>query len=170
MNSGLKLILKGAAGRGKMSMGWFYGFKLHLVINHLGEIVTFTLTSGNKADNNQNLLHELLQGLEGLCFGNKGYLTAIWNELYAQGVKLVTRLKKNMKNKLTLPYELYLLCKRSVIESVNNIFKQCLDLEHTRHRKPENGIAHMLCSVIAYHFYENKPCIRLPHIGRKLRS
>ena len=112
----------------------------------------------------------MLQGLEGLCFGDKGYLTAIWNELYAQGVKLVTRLKKNMKNKLTLPYELYLLCKRAVIESVNNIFKQCLDLEHTRHRKPENGIAHMLCSVIAYHFYENKPYIRLPHIGRKLRS
>ena len=38
------------AERGKGSMGWFYGFKLHLIVNDRGELLSFFLTSGNVDD------------------------------------------------------------------------------------------------------------------------
>jgi hypothetical protein len=38
------------ASRGKSSMGWFYGCKLHIVMNQFGEIVSSGLSNGHVAD------------------------------------------------------------------------------------------------------------------------
>jgi hypothetical protein len=43
-------VFAGLAARGQCSLGWFYGFKLHLVINECGEVLAFTLTAGNVDD------------------------------------------------------------------------------------------------------------------------
>lgn len=43
-------VFDGHAGRGKSSTGWFFGFRLHVVINHPGEIISAHLTSGNIDD------------------------------------------------------------------------------------------------------------------------
>ncbi len=43
-------VFKGVAQRGKTSMGGFYGFKLHLVINDCGELLSVKLTPGNTDD------------------------------------------------------------------------------------------------------------------------
>lgn len=64
------------AGRGMSSTGWFYGLKLHLVINELGQIVNFCFSPANVADQNPQVLGMLLRGLQGRCYGDKGYLTA----------------------------------------------------------------------------------------------
>jgi hypothetical protein len=40
-------VLAGSAARGKSSVGWFFGFKLHLVVNELGELLARRLTPGN---------------------------------------------------------------------------------------------------------------------------
>lgn len=42
--------MKGWAAKGKCAMGWFYGFKLHLIINDKGEIIQWMLTPGNTDD------------------------------------------------------------------------------------------------------------------------
>ena len=42
--------MRGWAAKGKCTMGWFYGFKLHLVINDRGEIIQWKLTPGNVDD------------------------------------------------------------------------------------------------------------------------
>ena len=151
-----------SARRGKSSTGWFYGFKLHLVINHKGEIVDFRFTAANTADNNHSLLKELLIGLKGLCFGDKGYLTTLWHLFHEQGLKLVTKTRKKMKNALLTLQERLLLAKRAVIESVNDILTSVLDLEHSRHRKPVNAFTHCLACLVAYAFYEDKPAVNIP--------
>ena len=87
-------VFKDIAGRGKSSMGWFYGFKIHLIINQKGEPINFDISPANTADNNQDLLKYLFRGKKGTCFGDKGYLTKLWEELYQKGVKLVTKFRK----------------------------------------------------------------------------
>ena len=78
-------MFQGYAKKGKSSMGWFYRLKLHLVINNLGEIISFELTAGNVADNNQGLLRKLLDQLQGCCVGDKGYLSKLFSFFYENG-------------------------------------------------------------------------------------
>ena len=94
-------VFKGIAKRGKTSTGWCYGLKLHLIVNHLGEIIAFWLTPGNVADNNKEVVLKMCKGLYGKLFGDKGYISSkLFEELFGQGLELFTTLKKNMKNRL----------------------------------------------------------------------
>jgi hypothetical protein len=109
---------------GKGSTGWFYGLKLPLVNNHLGEVVSFLLTPANTADNNHWALTLLLQGLQGKCCGDKGYRTTLFESFYAQGLKLLVGPKRNMTRMKALPTlaeDVCLMKQRPVIESVNDI-------------------------------------------------
>lgn len=152
-------VFKGLAARGKSSTGWFYGFKVHLVINNWGEIVSFQLSAANQSDNHVDILTHLLSHLQGICVGDKGYLTQLWAKFYEDGLKIVHKIRNNMKNKLLSVSEKYYLVKRGVIESVNDILASVFDLTHTRHRKAENAFCHILSCLIAYQFYPDKPCV-----------
>lgn len=143
-------VFKDYARKGKTSTGWFYGLKVHLVINHLGQIVSFVFTPGNVADNNQKLLQQLVDNLKGYLVGDKGYYTKLFQIFYENGLHLILKPKKKMK---ALPVEqklVFLSKKRAVIESVNDILMTVCDIEHTRHRSPINGICQMVASIIAY--------------------
>ncbi|MEK6478447.1 IS982 family transposase [Catalinimonas sp. 4WD22] len=152
-------VFKGIAQRGKSSTGWFYGLKLHLLINEYGEIINFIITPGNIADNNDQALRILLSGCRGRYYADKGYLTKLFEELYEQGLHLITKIRKNMKNKLMLYSDKIKLKQRALIESVNDLLMTVFDIDHTRHRSPINAIAHAFSGLIAYCFYEQKPSV-----------
>lgn len=157
-------VFSGIAQRGKSSTGWFYGLKLHLVINNLGEVTSFLFSSANFSDNNKGVLQYLLQDLQGTCYGDKGYLSKLFEHFYNKGLKLVTKIRRNMKNKLLPLQEKYNLLKRGVIESVNDILMTVCDLEHTRHRSPINAITHMMGALVAYNYIPEKPTVILNNI------
>jgi hypothetical protein len=164
-------VFKGFARKGKSSTGWFYGLKVHLVINHLGEIVSFLITPGSTADNNKNVLLHLLSGLNGKCCGDKGYLSTMFEYFYTLGLHLVVRPKKNMKLMLPVVQEdVHLLKQRAVIESVNDILTTVCNLEHSRHRNPLHGIANMLAALIAYQYLPTKPHIFIPGAPNYLKA
>ena len=154
-------VFAGLAKRGKTSTGWFFGLKLHLVINQLGEIVSFLITPGNVADNNLEVGLKLCRGLCGKIFGDKGYISGkLTGELFRNNLRLITRVKRNMKNRLIGVEDKYLLDKRGVIESVIDILKNICNIEHTRHRSPANAFVSILAGLAAYSFLEHKPSIR----------
>lgn len=157
-------VFKDIAERGKTSTGWFYGLKVHMVINNLGQIMSFTFTTGSVSDSNPEVLRTLLTKLQGNCYGDKGYLSRIFEELYEQGLKLVTKIRKNMKNKLMPLNEKYQMFKRGVIESVFDILMTVFDIDHTRHRSPRNAMSHMLGALAAYSFMDQKPSVWLPKL------
>jgi hypothetical protein len=153
-------VFKAYAERGKSSTGWFYGFKLHLVINDLGEICSFCLTAGNVDDRNLDVIDRLCRELSGKLFGDRGYISqALFEHLYQQGVQLITRLRKNMKNKLMDMRDKILLGKRTVIESVNDFLKNICQVEHSRHRSVHNFLLNLLAALSAYSFLPHKPSI-----------
>jgi hypothetical protein len=152
---------KGLAQRGKTSVDWFFGFKLHVVINHMGEMISFQITTGNVNDCNRDILMKLLKNVFGKIFGDKGYVTApeVFEKLYRQGKHLITKIKKNMKNKIMIMQDKKMLKKRGVIESVGNILKAALSLEHSRHRSAYGFFGHVFSTIIAYNMREKKPSI-----------
>src|SRR5262249_60881699 len=83
------------ARRGKTSVGWFSGFKLHLVVNDRGELLALCLTPGNIDD--RRPVPRLARRLFGRLFGDKGYLSAPLAEqlLITQRPRLITKLRKN---------------------------------------------------------------------------
>lgn len=154
-------VFKGFAKKGKTSVGWFYGFKLHVVINHEGEIISFYITPGNISDNNENVLVKLTKKVWGKLFGDKGYLVnnTLFKKLYINNVQLITKIRKNMKSKLMPLSDKLLLRKRGIIESVGNILKGSLSLEHSRHRSAFGFLGHVISTIISYSYRDKKPSI-----------
>jgi hypothetical protein len=151
-------VFAGLAARGQGSLGWFYGFKLHLVINEYGEVLAFTLTPGNVDD--RKPLPKLVKALFGKLFGDKGYLSqALFETLLEQGLQLITGVKANMKNRLMLMSDKLLLRKRFIIETVNDQLKNQSQIEHSRHRSPVNFVVNVLAGLIAYMWQPKKPAI-----------
>lgn len=151
-------VFAGMAQRGKTSTGWKFGFKLHLVINHLGELLSFCLTPGNTDD--RKPVPDLVSDMIGWLYGDKGYISeklAGW--LAERGLNLITRAKKNMKPRLLRISDKIMLRKRAVIESVNDQLKNISQIEHTRHRSPFNFAVNLVAGLIAYTKQPLKPHI-----------
>lgn len=159
-------VFEGIAQRGKSSTGWYYGLKIHLVINNLGQIMSFLFTPANFADNNHKVLKELFSGLKGSCFADKGYISKLFEYFFKSGLKIVTKVRKNMKNALLPIQEKYQLMKRGIIESVNDILMTVFDIEHTRHRNPINALTHMTAALIAYNYMDKKPTVFFPELNK----
>lgn len=138
------------ADYGHTSVGWFFGLKLHLVINNQGELMAFKITRGSRHDSKEAA--PMLKKFKGLAFGDKGYLgKKIFEELLAGGLKLITRTRKNMKTKpQLLRHEKQLLNHRGVIETVIGHLKHCYQVWHTRHRSIMNALTHLLAALAAY--------------------
>ncbi len=116
---------------GKSSMGWFHGFKLHLIINDKGEILSFCLTSGNVDDRDEAVMDSLTKEIFGKLFADRGYISQkLFEKLLKKDITLVTRAKKNMKNKLMDLYDRLILRKRAVIESVNDFLKNICYIDY----------------------------------------
>nr|WP_230679900.1 IS982 family transposase [Pontibacter sp. 172403-2] len=148
-------VFDGIAQRGKSSTGWFFGLKLHLVTNEHKQLVWFLVTPANIADNNKQVLSYMLSGLKGKCYGDKGYLTAMLEELLEKELHLVSKIRKNMKNILLSLHDKLNLMKRGTIEAVNDILMSVCDINHTRHRNPLNALVHILSGLTAYTFLES---------------
>ena len=134
---------------GKSSYGWFMGFKLHLIINNKGQIMALRLTKGNR--NDVTVAENLAMGLVGKIYGDKGYISKdLFQALYNKGLKLFTNIRKDMKNYLFETDDKINLRKRSLIESVFNVLKNCMNFEHTRHRSPINFLVHILACLNSY--------------------
>jgi len=161
-------VFKGLATKGQCSIGWFYGFKLHLVINDKGEILDFMLTQGNVDDRDPLKNKSFHKKIFGKLFGDKGYISSsLFEKLFVDGIHLITKLKKNMKNSLMLISDKIYLKKRALIETVNDELKNICQVEHTRHRSFNNFITNLLSGLVAYSFFPKKPSLNIDIINNK---
>jgi len=154
-------VFEGVAERGKGSMGWFYGLKLHLVVNDRGEILACQVTAGNVDD--REPVPDLCKRLFGKLIADRGYISqALFEQLMETfNVQLITRIKKNMKNRLLPWLDKLLLRKRAIIESVVDQLKNISQIEHTRHRSPINCFINILAGLIAYCHQPKKPSLNI---------
>lgn len=152
-------VFRADARRGKTSVGWFYGFKLHLAVNDRGELLAVCLSPGNLDD--RRPVSRLVRRLFGKLFGDKGYISTALAErlLRTQGLQLITKLRKNMRNVLLPLADKLLLRKRAIIESINDQLKNICQIEHTRHRSPRNFLVHLFAGLAAYCHQPKKPSL-----------
>lgn len=151
-------VFSGIAKKAKSTMGWFFGFKLHLIVTEQGDLVAVKLTKANTDDRAPVL--DLIQNVFGKLFGDKGYISKeLTDNLLKKGVQLITGVKKNMKNKFMPLVDKILLRKRSIIETINDQLKNISQIEHSRHRSINNFIVNLISGLIAYTHQEKKPKI-----------
>lgn len=166
-------VFKGYAELGKSTMGWYYGFKLHLICNEKGELLNFMLTRANVDDRNEDVFNRLTDNVLGKLYADRGYISHnLFEKLFSNGLHLVTGLKTNMKNKLMPIYDKIMLRKRSVIETINDELKNIAILVHSRHRSVYNFSMNVLSAIAAYCFFDKKPNINMDYYiensGRQL--
>jgi hypothetical protein len=150
------------AARGKTSVGWFYGFKRHLVVNDCGEVLAFCLTRGHVDDRHPApALLKRVQRLFGKLFADKGSISPPLAEqlLVEQGVHLITRRRTNMRHRLLPLSDQLLLRKRAIIETIDDQLKTICQIEHTRHRSPVNFLVRLVSGLIAYCHQPKKPSL-----------
>ena len=151
-------VFKGLAKKGKTSNGWFFGFKLHFILNTFGEIVSMSVTGGNV--NDRSPVMDLVKGITGKLIGDKGYISKkLSAELFEQKVTLITKIKKNMKNILMDMTDKMMLMKRCFIETVFSSIKSLNTLIHSRHRSPINAFSHLFAGLINYQIRTDKPSL-----------
>lgn len=156
-------VFNGLAQRGQCSLGWFFGFKLHIVTNDSGQIIDLLITPGNKDDREPLKMNNFIKKLWGKLYGDKGYIgKELFETLFSNGIHLVTRLKKNMKTKLLTPmYDVIMLRKRAVIETIIDQLKNIFQIEHSRYRSPVNFFTNVFSGLIAYNFTDKKPSLNI---------
>ncbi|WP_329902957.1 IS982 family transposase [Porphyromonas pogonae] len=154
--------MKGWAQKGKCSMGWFYGFKLHIVINDRGEIIQYQITPGNTDDRAPLKGGTFTKKLFGKLVGDRGYISqSLFDKLFIDDIHMITKIKKNMKNTLISLYDRILLRKRALVETVNDLLKNVCQIEHTRHRSVNNFAINLIAGIIAYNLLPKKPELNL---------
>jgi len=155
-------VFRDVAERGYCSIGWFYGFKLHLVINDCGELLAFYLTKGNVDDRNLKVMQSMTRELFGKLFADKGYISrALSDLLFANGLQLVAKPKKNMKKQNLSQFDRIMLRKRAIIETVNDELKNICKIQHTRHRSVNNFLINTMGALAAYAFFPKKPSLNI---------
>lgn len=153
---------KGIAQRGKCSMGWFFGFKLHLIRNEKGELLNFMITPGDVDDRRPLEYKAFVEFIYGKLVGDRGYISKnLFERLFIDGIQLITKLKSNMKGALMSVSDKLLLRKRAIIETINDELKNIAQVEHSRHRCFDNFIVNMLGALAAYCCFPKKPCINI---------
>ena len=158
-------VFAGAAERSKTSMGWFYGFKLHLIINHTGDLLGVALTPGNVDDRKPLWGMSPGAGFHGSLYADRGYISKdLRDALGEQGINLVYKVRKNMQPLDLSVSDEVLLKKRVLIESVIRELKTQMQVEHSRHRSVENFQVNVFSALIAYQLLENKPTLNLAEL------
>ncbi len=154
-------VFAGLAARGKTSTGWFFGLKLHLVVNDRGEILQFCITPGNVDD--RKPVPRLAKKLFGKLFGDKGYISQPLAQALREmfDLQLITKLRSNMKNQLMTMTDRILLRRRAIIETIIDQLKNISQIEHSRHRSISNFFVNVLCGLIAYCRRPVKPSLGL---------
>src|SRR5512144_1133992 len=157
-------VFQDCAMRGKTSLGWFYGFKLHAIINSQGELIRLKLAPGN-VDDRKPLVH-LCQGLFGHLFADKGYITQrLTRHLAGQDIQLITTRRKNMKPVPRTDFEKALLRRRCLIETVFDELKNLCQIEPTRHRSVSNFLVNLMAGLVAYCVSDHKPTLKLIRVN-----
>ena len=156
------------ARRGKSSMGWFYGFKLHLIVNDQGDSLALHLTPANTDD--RKSVPQMARLLWGKLVGDRGYLPkALFEQFFAQGLQLmtadrplpITPIRKNMQNQLVVLEDKLLTRKRFIIETIVDQLKNISQIEYTRHRSTTNFLVNLIAGLIAYTWQLKKPSLNL---------
>ena len=151
-------VFAGLAQDGKGTMGWCHGFKLHLLCNDAGDIITFCLTGANVDDRDEKVWKVFTKELYGKVFADRGYIKReLFESLFEQGIHLVHGIKANMKNRLMPMWDKIMLRKRYVIECINELLKNKANIVHSRHRSLHNFIMNICSALTAYCSFDNKP-------------
>lgn len=151
-------VFRGSAARDKNSTGWYYGFKLHLAVNERGEILGFYVTAANIDE--RETAEWITQNLTGKLIGDKGYISkTLFERLMRRGLKLITKLRRNVKNRFVEMEDKLLLRKRAIIETINDQLKNISSIEHSRHRSLWNFLGNVASGLIAYCWKEKKPSL-----------
>jgi hypothetical protein len=131
------------------------------VVNDRGDLLAFCLTPGNVDD--RRPVPKLVKRLFGKLFGDRGYVSQpLAEQLFVtQGLQLITKLRKNMHNRLLEWSDKLLLRKRAIIETIIDQLKNISQIEHTRHRSPLNFLVNLVAGLIAYCHQPKKPSLGL---------
>lgn len=159
-------VFRSLARRGKNSMGWFYGFKLHLVVNERGELLACRLSRGNVDD--RTPVPQLVRRLFGWLYADRGYLSQalVKQLLETYRLYLVTKVRSNMKNRLMSFSDRLLLRNRAILETITDQLKNISQIEHTRHRSFSNFCVNLLAGLIAYCHQPKKPALHFDFAPR----
>lgn len=140
-----------------------------MVINEKGEIINFVITQGNIDDREPLKNKRFIKKISGKLYADKGYVSSpLAQQLFIEGIALITGIRNNMKNSLMEMNDKILLRKRSIIETVNDELKNICQIEHSRHRSFGNFISNTLAAIATYCFFPKKPTIRFDKDCRDL--
>jgi hypothetical protein len=141
-------VAKGVASKSKTHTGWFYGFRLHIVINGWLEILGIRITTATEDE--RRALASMWDDFLGMIVADAGYVGKEWAaKARAEGKILFAAVRANMK-KLMTEAQHRLLKERQKVEIVFATLKLRFGIETTLPRSVFGYFAHYLWALAAY--------------------
>jgi hypothetical protein len=138
----------GLASKSKSTMGWFYGFKLHIICNELMQILNLKITTAT--DDEREILEQMWNNIFGMIIADAGYVSKrLEKKAWGLGKFLLTGVRANMK-KIMTETEHQLLKLRQLVETVFSVLKLRMGLETSLPRSPLGYFAHYIWCITAY--------------------
>lgn len=149
------------ATRGKSSMGWFFGCKLHVIMNASGHLVSTALSNGHTAD--IKMVEQLVSGFKAKLYADRGYISSkLKSQLRQQHIDLITYHRKNMQALQLDQDDEYHLKQRNKIETLFSLLKGSYHLVTSKARSLTGYLAGIYASLCAYQIcHTNKPVIHV---------
>lgn len=136
------------ASKSKSTMGWFYGFKLHIICNELMQILNLKITTATTDE--RKALEMMWINVFGTIVADAGYVGKDWQKkAWNLGKHLFTGVRANMKKVMTETQH-QILKLRQKVETVFSVLKLRMGLETTLPRSPLGFFAHYLWCITAY--------------------
>jgi hypothetical protein len=144
--------MKKYATRSKSTMGWFYGLKLHLLIDLQRNILNIQFTTA-KASERAVLKAFFMTISNSIVVADAGYISKALEKLAVEsGSIFLTSMRKNMK-KLTTPAHIALLNLRGRVEGIFSLLKARLGLISSLPRSVGGYFAHCI-RVLFIHMFQ----------------
>lgn len=138
------------AARGKSSIGWYFGYKLHLVVDHEGIVLGLKLTPANVSDVDEKVVLPMMEGLSGILIGDGGYQSSSLREkLEGMGVTLMNPPRRTMK-KLMTKLQHILMKTRQLVETTGGRMKHRMSMVSSLPRSFDGYMWRYMTSVLAY--------------------
>lgn len=145
-------VMKQFASRGKTSQGWYYGMKLHLVIDTLGSLLSVRITTGSIQDRKVTL--SMLSRLFGIILADAGYCSLpLKTKLFHLGKDFVTAVRNNMRQLMTKEQH-QLLKRRQWVEVVLSSIKDRMKMATSLPRSVTGMLAHYIYTLLAYQTFK----------------
>jgi hypothetical protein len=149
--AGKHKTMKLLATKSKSTTGWYFGIKLHILVDQNGNIIMFMFSTSTTDD--RVFLKKILTIIQfSIIVGDAGYLSKELESLAKENNNIILTAKRSNMKTIGAKWQQELMNMRSTVETVFSVMKTRMNLINTLPRSVNGYLNHYVRTLFKYMF------------------